>query len=387
MQYGSISKESRKSSPDVWSYRWWKSGPNGKRIHRRLVIGSVTRFQDELAAIEATAALRTEINSLDPTIKPTPMTLAQLAEHFRQRELAPDSTWKSHATRYGYQVYLRKWIVPQWGERPLASIKAVEVEHRLRQLSLAPSTCAKLRAVMKVLFNHARRYDLFDKNPIEFVRQSAKRRRTPEILTVAQIQSLLRGLELREHTLILLAVCTGLRKSELFALQWQDIDFAHQQIKVTRSIVYQVVGACKTEASKKPVPLHDSVARVLRNWHLHTRYGARKDWVFASPHQDGRKPYYGQAFMERYIRPVALKLGIQQRIGWHMFRHAYSTLLHELGANLKVSQELLRHSSIRVTMDHYTQAITPTKRAAQNAVVNLLLADCADAAAASDTQS
>ena len=90
--------------------------------------------------------------------------------------------------------------------------------------------------------------------------------------------------------------------------------------------------------------------------------------------------------MERYIRPVALKLAIQQQIGWHMFRHAYSTL-HELGANLKVSQELLRHSSIRVTMDHYTQAITPTKRAAQNAVVNLLLADCADTAAASDTQS
>src|SRR3979411_3086090 len=46
MEYGSISKESRKRSPDVWSYRWWESGPNGKRIHRRLVIGSVTRFQD-----------------------------------------------------------------------------------------------------------------------------------------------------------------------------------------------------------------------------------------------------------------------------------------------------------------------------------------------------
>ena len=127
MQYGSISKESRKSSPDVWSYRWWESGPNGKRIHRRLVIGSVTRFQDELAAIEATAALRTEINSLDPTIKPTPMTLAQLAEHFRQRELTPDRrgrvtppgtvirfTYESGSFRSGANVLLLQSKPSRW---------------------------------------------------------------------------------------------------------------------------------------------------------------------------------------------------------------------------------------------------------------------------------
>jgi integrase len=108
---------------------------------------------------------------------------------------------------------------------------------------------------MKVLFNHARRYDLFDRNPIELVRQSAKRRKIPEILTVEEIKQLLATLEMRERTLVFLALCTGLRKSELFALHWQDIDFHNRQIRVTRSIVYQVVGVCKTEASKKPVPL------------------------------------------------------------------------------------------------------------------------------------
>src|SRR6266566_5518439 len=65
---------------------------------------------------------------------------------------------------------------------------------------------------MKVLFNHARRYDLFDRNPIELVRQSAKRRKIPEILTVVEIQQLLAALGTRERTLVLLALCTGLRK-------------------------------------------------------------------------------------------------------------------------------------------------------------------------------
>ncbi|PYX81857.1 MAG: hypothetical protein DMG70_17395 [Acidobacteria bacterium] len=64
---------------------------------------------------------------------------------------------------------------------------------------------------------------------------------------------------------------------------------------------------------------------------------------------------------------------MQVSIGRRPSRHTYSTLLHELGANLKVSQELLIHSSIRMTMDHYTQAVTPTKRGAQDAVVCLLL--------------
>jgi integrase len=70
--------------------------------------------------------------------------------------------------------------------------------------------------------------------------------------------------------------------------------------------------------------------------------------------------------------PVARKLGITKRMGWHTFRHTYSTLLRSTGAELKIMQELLRHSTIRVTLDTYTQAVTAEKRTAQAAVVALL---------------
>jgi len=66
------------------------------------------------------------------------------------------------------------------------------------------------------------------------------------------------------------------------------------------------------------------------------------------------------------------KLGINKRIGWHTFRHSFSTLLRQLGTDIKVQQDLLRHSSARLTLDTYTQAVTPAKRDAQNAVVELL---------------
>jgi integrase len=77
--------------------------------------------------------------------------------------------------------------------------------------------------------------------------------------------------------------------------------------------------------------------------------------------------------MRKQIHPAIEKLGIEKRIGWHTFRHSYSTLLRYLGTDIKVQQDLLRHSSARLTLDTYTQAVTPAKREAQSAVVHLLL--------------
>lgn len=72
------------------------------------------------------------------------------------------------------------------------------------------------------------------------------------------------------------------------------------------------------------------------------------------------------------IRFVAERIGIKKRIGWHPFRHTYSTLLRGVGTEFKVKQELMRHSSLRSAIDIYTQAVTPAKRAAQAAVLSLV---------------
>jgi integrase len=174
---------------------------------------------------------------------------------------------------------------------------------------------------MSVLFNHAQRYDLFDGNSISLVRQSAKRQKIPEVLGVDELQRLLQALRPRERTLVLMAAGTGLRMSELFGLMWKDVDFKSSQLSVTRSIVDQVVGPCKTEASQKPVPLDSSLAKALRDWRRRTRFGGPDDWLFASPHTTGSKPYRGQPLMRYYIQPTARRIGIMKRIGWHTFRH------------------------------------------------------------------
>jgi len=193
------------------------------------------------------------------------MTVAELVEHYRQRELTSDNTWRSYSTKRGYECYLKNWIVPHWGNYKLSEVKTIEVETWLRNLSLVKSSSAKIRNIFSVLFNHACRYDLFDRNPITLVRQSAKRRKIPDVLTAEETQRLLSVLAIKERTLVLMAVGTGLRRSELFALKRKDVDFDAKQASVTRSIVGQVVGICKTEASQKPVPFTSLSPRLCWN--------------------------------------------------------------------------------------------------------------------------
>jgi integrase len=372
MQHGSLALVSRKEGPAVWQFRWSEKDLRGARFQRKRVIGTVERYPDEAAAPAATALLLAEANSGKARISSGSITVAQLCDHFEQRELTKDNTWRSYSTKKTYQAYLTRWVLPHWRHYELAEVRTIQVESWLRRLPLAKSSCAKIRNLMSVLFNHACRYELFDRNPIYLVRQSAKRRRVPTVLIPAEIKVLVDNLAVRERTLVLLAVSTGLRQSELFGLKWGDVDFAQKTMNVTRSIVYGVVGPCKTEASQKPVPVHPTVLKTLSEWRRTCRYNNSDDWVVASRRHRGRKPFWGQAILRRYIRPVAQRAGIQKRFGWPTFRHTFSTLLRCVGTEFKVMQELLRHSTLRSTLDVYTQALAPAKHAAQAAIFSLV---------------
>jgi integrase len=200
-------------------FRWLERGQDGKRICRKRVTGTVERYRDSDTARHAVAGLVTEINSNDRWMKRSLRTVARLCDHFEQRELAGDNIWRSDATKKIYKAYLRRWRVPHWGHCQLSEIRTIQVESWLRSLAAARSTCARIRNVMSILFNHACRYEFFDRNPIILVRQRAKRRTVPSVFTPAEIKALVDGLALRERTLVLLAASTGLRQSELFGLR------------------------------------------------------------------------------------------------------------------------------------------------------------------------
>src|SRR5215471_438403 len=156
MQRGSLAMVIRKEGPAVWQFRWSEKDLHGSRVQRKRVIGSVGRYPNETAARSAVTVLLAEINSEKSRIWTRSITVAQLCDHFEQRELAKDNTWRSHATKTTYQAYLNRWIRPHWRQHALAEVRTIQVESWLRRLPLARSSCAKIRNLMSVLFNHAR---------------------------------------------------------------------------------------------------------------------------------------------------------------------------------------------------------------------------------------
>jgi integrase len=358
-QNGCLYREKRKAGPDVWVFRYREGQANRKEI-----VGTTEQFTTRKQAMQACEPLRTNINRGTRS----PRTFGELAAHYQQHEL-PN---KTPYTQEVYAGYLKTRILPQWGNHSL-SVKAVAVEEWLGTLlPLANGTRAKLRNLMHAVYNHAMRWEFFDRNPISLVRQSAKRERLPDVLTIEEIGRLL--LELREpwRTAVYLAVTTGLRVSELLGVKWGDVGFTSGEIRLTRGIVRQHVGQMKTEASRKPVPMDSGIADVLARWREVAPYNQDGDYIFASPDRNGTQPYWPTAGMEDHIRPAARRAGIQKPVGWHTFRHTFGTLVNREGADIATTQALMRHANVSITLDKYVQAVTPAKREAQSRLVQAI---------------
>ena len=363
-QSGCLYRETRKAGPDVWVFRYRDGQTN-----RKEVIGTVEQFPTKTKALKACELLRTNINREARS----PRTVAELVAHYTRNELAEDGS-KAYSTRAVYGSYIRTWILPTWGTQQLSDVKTVAVEAWLASLSLANGSKAKIRNVMSAIFTHAMRYEWLNRNPITLVRQSAKREKLPDVLTAEEIGALLMELTEPCRTAVLLASCTGLRVSELLALKWADVHFDKREIRPCRAIVDQVIGSLKTEASGKAVPMDAALAEALLDWRARCPYNQDADYIFGSPEMDGEQPYWPDSLLRKVIRPAAMRAGISKHIGWHSFRRTLSTLLEASGASVKVTQDMLRHASSRLTMDLYAQSIPADRRKAQSGVIGAVLA-------------
>lgn len=166
-----------------------------------------------------------------------PINIEQLIAHYKRVELprlAP-------STQEVYTYNLDNFIVPRWGEYSLASIKPIEVENWLRDLrglrgkDASPSVRSKIRNLFHALFSHALRYEFGFRNPITPVRTSGQRLRDPDFLDGNEFRSLIQVLSPRDRVMVLIAGSTGMRRSELIALIWKDVDFVLGQVNISQS--------------------------------------------------------------------------------------------------------------------------------------------------------
>jgi integrase len=348
--------EKRKQGPDVWVFRYRDGNTN-----RKDRIGTVEEFSTKAKASKACEQLRSNLNRETKA----PRTVADVISHYTEVELST----KAYATKAVYGSCINIWILPKWGECLLGGVRTVVVESWLKGLPLSNGSRSKIRNVMSAIFSHAIRYEWLDRNPITMVRQSAKRKGTPDVLTTEETRNLLAELTDPCNVMVLLASATGLRVSELLGLKWVDLNFNKGEIHPQRGIVDNHVGNLKTEASGKAVPMIPALANVMLEWRSRCPYNQDEEYVFGSPQMGGKQPYWPDSLLSKTIRPAAQRAGITKRVGWHSFRRTLATWLQANGESVKTMQDMLRHSTSRVTLDVYVQSVSPDRMAAQAEVM------------------
>lgn len=323
--------------------------------YKALSIGTVEKYPTKADAENAAASLRIEINAKTDCVR-----FHQLASKYEADELPA-----RESTRASYLSAIRR-LRDRWDDVRLDVMAedTLEIENWLKHLQTLPTknvptapmskkSKRNIIAVLHVMFERAMqwKYLPLQRNPIDLVRVKgpAEKKQSRGLLTPQTLQALMNDekLPVIVRIMCMVAMCTGLRASEILGLRWNCINFEAGTISVEASVVGKHEDEPKSDASQAEVPMHPDLAKVLREWQK--SLPSVNGWVFANP-VTGR-PYWRDSMQSRYLRPAGKRIGLND-LGWHSFRHTYRAMMKRMGVPLELQQQLMRHSDIRMTMEY-----------------------------------
>jgi integrase len=264
------------------------------------------------------------------------------------------------STRQFYAGILRRHLVPYFGKWRLADLRTPDVQVFVNQMSkhYAPSVLRHIRATLSQVFSVAREWGYMDNNPALGVRLPPKQNVLPKVTSKPEeVRQLLLSLPERYRTMAVLAAVTGVRASELFALNWVDIDFERRAIHIRRSFYRGEFGPPKSKASERAIAFGPGLTELLA---LHRQRRMADPQTLVFPNAVG-KPYEPNNLVQRVLRPAMRSLGLPET-GWRGFRRAVATALSELREPVKTAQQVLGHSSPETTLGIYAQSVEESER-------------------------
>ena len=336
---------------EAWYGRWYIGK---KRVQRR--IGPKRRRGDKtgLTKTEAEAKLRRMRLATEEAPPPeTTVTVDEAAEHLMRHLEAIDRRPSTLAT---YRSLFRNHL--EWSlegvplERVMRS-DVEEVDRVMRRKSLKPKTRVNALKLLSEIFAYAKRQGWCQRNPCEQV-QLPHIEPTSDIrfLTEDELVALLEAVDVEKeplgHTdwaMFLTAALTGLRQSELLALEWRDIDFPAERVRVRRSNVRGNRGRPKSRYSSRSVPMAPQVAVALRRQLDRSKHRDREHLVFGHPRAG--TALSSSAIDQRFKK--ALQAAKVREVRFEDLRHTFGTRLAAEGVPIRTIQEWMGHEDIRTT--------------------------------------
>lgn len=265
-------------------------------------------------------------------------------------------------TMKGYSSAYKK-IVTDWADTPMEEITAQQVTSWLNTYSrFAQKTIKNILLVFREIYDYAYvNYGIKDNPALHIRSPKGKGKREREFPSEDDIRIINESID-NENIYALMAymaLYTGLRRGELCALQWKDIDFEQKLIRVSKSIYWTDdhvphVKEPKTSAGIREVPLMDSLADLLAS-----RKGKANDYIFGL-----LKSYQIDKGFARYQRETGLGVTL------HGLRHGFASILYKNNVDIKTAAYVLGHAQSSTTLEIYTHLMEQDKLSSVRSALN-----------------
>lgn len=264
------------------------------------------------------------------------------------------------------QYLFKNQILPKFGHMRVNKINTAICQRIVNEWN-EENAPIRLRSYTKKIFTYAISIHLILSNPMDNIlipRKNKKPKKEKEnFLDRYQLKEFLLIVKQQEpsnvYTMLHVLAYTGLRKGELAALTWNDIDFTNQTLSVTKTGYYlngnPYITSTKTNKSTRIISVDNSTISLLKQWKLEQKKFLlsrgipikpdKKQLIFSN---DNNNLIYN-AFLNEILRKYP-----QYNITPHGFRHTHASLLFEAGASIKQVQERLGHTNINTTLEIYT---------------------------------
>jgi len=333
---------------------WVRFSLNGEVIKKSLNIED-TKANRKLATTQIIPQMLLKVHSgefFENKIVPTVKEMIDIS-------LKMHKASRKYLTNKGYELVLKRNIIPIFGNRKIDSIKASELTlwQNLLLETLSNKTVINCRIIFYGIFEDALRDELIQKNPFSIIKAPRNITKSENIpFTKDEIFQILKASPLKIRAFFAIGFFTGMRTGEITGLKWSDIDFSNRIIQVRRTRNKGIETTPKTKSSIRDVEILDVLLPYLEN---HLQFKTNNEYLFLTKY---RLPFYSASkISSTYWKNILESLNIEYRNIYQM-RHTFASMMIASGEDILWVANMLGHKNSNITLSTYAKYMKDEKK-------------------------